>query len=182
MRADDDVGLPADLRLDRAGDERTADVEFHADAFDREKVLLGEGFRRCHQRALAACLDRTQERVERDDGLARADVALQQALHRRRSRKVAVDLGDRLLLVLGQLERERGAVAVDQLPRLREGRGDRLLALGGPAGERELEHEQLVEGEPLSALLGFVERSRLVHGHERVCPERKPSSGLHGGR
>ena len=84
--------------------------------------------------------------------------------------------------MLGQLERERGAVAVDQLARLRQRRGDRLLALGGAAGERELEHEQLVEGEPLPALLGLGERARLVHGHERVCSERQPALGLHGGR
>ena len=78
---------------------------------DREEVLLGERLGRRHQRALAARLDRAQERVERDDRLAGADVALEQALHRRRAREVGVDLGDRLLLVLGQLERQRGAVA-----------------------------------------------------------------------
>ena len=56
-------------------------------------------------------LDRAQQRVERDDGLARADVALEEPLHRTRLRQVGVDLRDRLLLVLRQLERQQLAVA-----------------------------------------------------------------------
>ena len=75
----------------RAGDERAADAELHADALDREEVLLRERLGRRHQRALAAGLDRPQERVERDDRLARADVALQQPLHRRvRARSASI--------------------------------------------------------------------------------------------
>ena len=168
VRADDDVRLAADLRLDRAGDERAADAELHAEALDREEVLLGERLGRRHQRALPSRLDRPQQRVERDHRLARADVALEQALHRRRPGQVGVELGDRLLLVLGQHERERAAVARDQLARRRQRRGDLLLALGRAARERELEHEQLVEREPLPPLLRLGERARLVdHGRAR---------------
>ena len=85
----------------------TRDAELAAELLDREEVLLGERLRRRHQRALVAALDRAQERVERDDRLPRPDVALEQPLHRHRAREVAVDLGDRLLLVLGELERQR---------------------------------------------------------------------------
>ena len=163
--------LAADLRLDRAGEERAADAELHADPLDREEVLLGERLGRRHQRALPPGLDRAQERVERDDRLARADVALEQPLHRRRPGEVGVDLGDRLLLVLGQLERERRAVAARSA---RPARGSAAatcsLALGRPARERELEHEQLVEGEPLPPLLRLLERARLVDRDERVAP------------
>ena len=175
---DDDVRLAADLRLDRAGDERAADAELHAEALDREEVLLGERLGRRHQRALAAGLDRPQERVERDDRLAGADVALEQALHRRRAREVGVDLGDRLLLMLGQLERECGAVAADQLARLRQRGGDLLLALGSAPRQRQLEDEQLVEGEPLPSLLGLLERARLVDRRQRVASERQPALRL----
>ncbi len=77
-------------------------------------MLLSERLGRCHQRALAAALDRAQQRVERDRGLPRADVALEQPLHRHAAREVGVDLGDRPLLVLGEGERERGAVAGDR--------------------------------------------------------------------
>ena len=48
---------------------------------DREEVLLGERLRRRHERPLAPALDRAEERVQRDDGLPRSDVALQEPLH-----------------------------------------------------------------------------------------------------
>ena len=95
--------VPDLLRADRAGEQHAAHAELRAERLERQEVLLGERLRRRHQRALPARLDRPQQRVERDDGLAGADVALQQALHRRRLRQVEVDLGDRALLVLGQL-------------------------------------------------------------------------------
>ena len=54
---------------------------------------------------------------ERDGRLARADVALEQPLHRRRARQVAVDLGDRPLLRVGERERQHLAVAVERAHR-----------------------------------------------------------------
>ena len=75
--------LGADLlRADRAGQQHARGRRVRAERLDRQKVLFGEGLGRRHQRSLPAVLDRTQECVERDDGLARADVALQQPLHR----------------------------------------------------------------------------------------------------
>src|SRR2546430_2795786 len=50
---------------------------------------------RRHQRSAEAGLDRTQERVESDDGLPGPDVALQQALHGHAAREVGVELADR---------------------------------------------------------------------------------------
>ena len=67
-------------------------------------MLFRQRLRRRHQRALAPVLDRTQQRVERDDGLARADVALQQPLHGNRAGEIDVDLAHRLLLVHRQRE------------------------------------------------------------------------------
>ena len=99
------------LRAERAREQRDAHAELRADALDREEVLLGEHLGRRHQRALPAGLDGAQQRRERDDGLAGADVALQQPLHRRRPREVAVDLGDRPLLRVGERERQHLAVA-----------------------------------------------------------------------
>ena len=95
VRADGEVGgavrqLGADLlRTDRAGQQHRAHAERRAERLDRQEVLLGQGFGRRHQRSLPAGLDRAQECVERDDRLAGADVALQQALHRHRLREVA---------------------------------------------------------------------------------------------
>ena len=101
------IWAPARSRLDRAGEERDPHAELRAPRLDRQEVLLGQRLGRRHQRAREAGLDRAQQRVERDDGLAGADVALEQPLHRRLAGQVAVDLGDRLLLVGRQLEREQ---------------------------------------------------------------------------
>ena len=46
------------------------------------RVLLGEHLGRRHQRALVTALHRRQQRRDRDHGLAGADVALQQPVHR----------------------------------------------------------------------------------------------------
>ena len=123
VRADHDVDLLRELALSfprRTRQQRARHAELLAEIGDREEVLLGERLGRRHQRALPAVLDRTQERVERNDGLARADVALQQALHRRGSREIAVDLPDRLLLIRRERERQRLAVALDQVAGIAE--------------------------------------------------------------
>ena len=72
----------------------------------RELVLLGEHLGRRHERALVAALHRGEQRGERDDRLARADLALQQPVHRRRAPRGRGDLGDRARLVAGERERE----------------------------------------------------------------------------
>ena len=97
---------------DGAREERDPDAELGADALDREEVLLGEDLGRRHEGALPPGLDRPEQRRQRDDGLPGADVALQQPLHRRRAREIAVDLGDRPFLRLGQGEWQHRAVAL----------------------------------------------------------------------
>ena len=74
---------------------------------DRREVLVGQRLGRRHQRGLAAVLDGAQHRVQRDDGLAGADLAHQQPLHRAGAREVGVDVGHRDLLVAGRGERQR---------------------------------------------------------------------------
>ena len=109
VRPDHDVGAERRLPLAlarRAREQRAADAELEAEVRDREKVLLSEGFSRRHERPLTAALDGAQERVEGDDRLARADVSLQEPLHRDGAREVAVDLADRLLLVRRERERQ----------------------------------------------------------------------------
>ena len=112
--------------LHRAGEQRHIDAERRAQPLEREEVLLGERRCRRHQRTLHAVLDRAQQRVQRDHRLARADIALQQPLHRRRLREVEVDLGDRALLVLGERERQHLAVARDQVAGLGQRGRDRV--------------------------------------------------------
>ena len=130
--------LRVGIALDRPSQQCDTDAELRAQSFDREKVLLRKRLGRRHQRTLALSLDGAQQRVERDDRLARAHVALQEPLHRHRAGKVGVDLRDRALLVLGQLERKCGTVAREQLSRLAERGRDRRLARTHGARDPEL--------------------------------------------
>ncbi len=113
-------------------------------------MLLSEGFRRNHERALVAVFDRPKKRIERHDGLPGADVALEEALHRRRAGEVAVELSDRRALLRRQLERQRLDVARDQVAGLAERRGSRRV-VGLPSAAREAveQDEELLEREPL---------------------------------
>ena len=105
------------LRAERAREQRDADTERCAELVDRQEVLLGERLGRGHQGTLAPDLDRAQERVQRDDRLAGADVALEEALHRDLAIEIPVDLRHRPLLVLRESERERLAIPPEQLTR-----------------------------------------------------------------
>ena len=86
-----------------AGEDRDA----HADAVELAEqgrmMLAGEDFGRREQRRLRAGFDRGEHRQQRDQRLARADVALEQAQHRRRLRHVAADFLDHAPLRAGQL-------------------------------------------------------------------------------
>ena len=59
---------------------------------DRAVVLLGEHLGGGEQRGLAAGVDDAQHRPQRDQGLAGADLALQQPVHRVRLGELALDL------------------------------------------------------------------------------------------
>ena len=72
-------------------------------------MLLGQHFGRCEQRRLHLVRDGDEHGVERDDGLAAADVALQQAVHRLAALQVLDDLPDRMLLGAGHLKRKSRA-------------------------------------------------------------------------
>ena len=156
----------------RAREQRTGDAEQAAGLLEREEVLFCERLRRRHQRALLSCLDRAQQGVERDDGLPGSDFALKKALHRHAALEVAVEVGDRALLVLGQPKRQDVAVACDQLAGRAERRCDLRLALAAPAREPDLEQQQLVEGKPAPPGLCLGERAGTVQ-----CPERIHSLG-----
>ena len=73
---------------------RSAALAAEPDRLDAERreprlkcapVLLGEQFGRRHQRDLVPGFDRGERRERRDDGLARADIALHEPQHRRAS-------------------------------------------------------------------------------------------------
>src|SRR5262252_9964244 len=99
MRSHDQIRVGIRRALDRARQQGDTHAELCAERLDREEVLLRERLRRCHQRALAVLLRRAQERMERDDSLAGADVSLKEPLHGHGARQVGVDLLDRTLLM-----------------------------------------------------------------------------------
>jgi hypothetical protein len=173
QRVRPDENVRVEIVLDGPCEQRDSNAELRAVRLDRQEVLLCERLGRRHQRALIAVLDRAQQCVERDDRLPRADVALEEPLHRRRAPEVDVELGDRTLLMLGQGERQRLAIARNELARLAERGRLRLLASPHRARDPELEHEQLVVREPRPAGLGLVERARRVQGDERVATQRQ---------
>ena len=98
------------------------------------------------------------------------DVSLEESLHGDRAVEIGVDLGHRALLVGRERERQRAAVARDELTRRAERLRGRALARGGSTQEREPEDEQLVEREPRPADLGLGERPRAVDRRQRVHP------------
>ena len=130
-----------DVVLDGTGQQRDRDAELRADRVDCQEVLLGQRLGRRHQRAALPCLHGPQERVERDHGLARPNVPLQEALHRALGGQVRVDLGDRALLARRQLEREDLAVARHELAGLAERRRAFLVTTLAAPRQPDLERQ-----------------------------------------
>ena len=129
-------------------------------AGDRAEVLLREHLRWRHQRGLAAAVRAGQHRRQGDHRLARADVALEQAGHRRRARDLALDLGERATLCRGE---RKGQGLEEAAHRVRLGDRRRKARLCEPAlapHDGELHCEQFIEGEPA---LGTA-RHRVVRG------------------
>ena len=114
---------------------------------------------------------------QRHDGLAGADVALQQAQHALRPREIGDDVVDRALL----RGRERVGQGLDHAgaqPAFARAAASRLaLAMGAQQRERELAGEQLVVGKPrpdrpFGRDVAWL--CRLVQATKRVREGRKP--------
>ena len=114
-------------------------------------MLAGEDLGRGHHRGLAAGLDGGEHGEERDQRLAGADVALEEAVHPGRGGHVGGDLGDGAGLGVGRARRGarrgRGPAGAPS-PRVDEALGALHLRAGD--GERHLVGEELVVGEPLA--------------------------------
>ena len=67
----------------RSGEQHDAIAGGFENAARRKIMLCRQNFRRRHQRDLVAVLDGDDRCLERDDGFAGADIALQQAAHGR---------------------------------------------------------------------------------------------------
>ena len=141
-------------RLSGSGTARSA-----SELADGHQVLLGENLGGRHQGALVARLHGGQQRGHGDDGLARPDVALEQAVHRARRRQVGVDLADDPPLRIRQLVRQGVVEAPYELSPDLVDEADRVgLDLALAADEHELHAQQLVEGEAPAGIVLGVDR------------------------
>ena len=181
------VGQPAEQiasprRARRAGQE--LDRQRPAEQpVERAVVLLGERLRGRHERGLCPVLDRAQHRRQRHRGLAGADLAHQEALHRPPARKVGVDLRDGPHLVTGQLERQRRAPAVDDgAARLERARPPALAARAPAPRHRQLHQEELLEREPPASVTLVLLAIGEVGGGEGSGPLAEPLSGAQAAR
>ncbi len=143
----------AGLALELAGQPGDLDAERLQPLAEVEKVLLGEDFRRRHQRHLIAGFQCLQRSKGGDHGLAGTDVALHQAQHGFVLGQVIGDLGADALLRAGGAEAEVGEKALWQSL----GRWQLWRLLGAyplaQALQRQLMGQQFLEGQ---AVLGPV--------------------------
>ncbi len=137
---------------------------------DATEVLLGQQLGRCHQRCLPAGLDCARRGQRSHHGLAAADIALHQPLHRLLAREVELDLVPDALLRACQFERQRR----DQARRSGRRRQDPAsAACGGWHGQAQgdLLRHQFVEFQPLPGKVGAVgQRGRVGIGRRMMQP------------
>jgi len=110
-------------------------------------MLLGQDLGRRHDGGLPALLDGLQRRHRRDDGLAAADVPLQQTLHGVWLGKVMADLGGDLLLRPSQGKGQLLQQGWNQSCRGLQLRGAEATPSCVMLAHRELLRQQLVESE-----------------------------------
>ena len=115
VRADHQTGLAAGnqgqcfapfLGFLAAGEPRGLNAHRLEPADEFAKVLLSQDFSRRHQGALPASVHAAGGRQRRHHGFARADIALQQAVHRHIFLQVSVNLMADALLRCGQPKRQ----------------------------------------------------------------------------
>ena len=115
-----------------------------------QEVLLGQDLGRRHERHLQAVLHRDQRGQQRDDGLAGADVPLQQPVHRLRPLQVVDDLLQRLLLPrrsAGTAARARADSRMRSSTRIVTGFRS-AAADSAPRQHAHLKEERLFEDQP----------------------------------
>ena len=128
-------------------------------------MLLGEDFGRGEQCGLKFVGDGGEHGVERDDGLAAADIALEQAVHGVGGLEVLQDLPDGVLLGVGEGEPEAFAdTLVEKFVSAEDGGGEPAIAEALADAEAKLHEHQLVVDDPAAGLLGFVLVRRQMDG------------------
>jgi hypothetical protein len=139
------------------------------------EVLLGEQLGRRHHRDLIPGRNRLQRRGERNEGLAAADVAVHETVHRHPRRHVGRYLRDDPKLRTGRLERKRAEELVEALRHRRHRDARLLLACEFPESHADLQSEELLEDQrsmrrrrERRELGGIDVVGRKVHGEQRA--------------
>ena len=131
-------------------------------------MLAREELGRRHQRGLAFRLDDGGGGEQRHDGLARADVALQQAQHALRPSEVGDDLLDRMPLRRRQRVGQGGDDALAQPPVAGHPPAGRPAHMRAHHAEGELARQQFVIGEPRPRRSVGLHVGRLVRPMQRL--------------
>ena len=171
------------LALDRAGEQRDANAERRAQRLEREEVLLGERLGRRHQRARGgrSRLHATARTARRPSCPSRRRPASSRCIGIVRARSASISR-DRPLLMLGERERQRLAVARDQLARHAERRRDRDLArLRRRARVPSWRTSNSSNASRARATLGLGERCADGAARERVASRRQALAFLERG-
>ena len=127
-------------------------------------MLLCQDLGRSDERPLVTGGNHLEQRTERDDGLARSHVSLQEPLHRHLAGQVGPDLGDRLTLGVRELKRQRRSETLAQ--RCVNRRGQRRHGPCAPTlhGQPHLEDKGFRESQCLARLLVVLVHLGLVQG------------------
>ena len=111
-------------------------------------MLARQDFGRRHERGLPAGFDHGGGGEQRDDGLAGADIALQQPQHALRQSQIGDDVVDGALLRMGQRIGQRLHDLGAQRAFARRAAAGLTAHVGAHQRERELAGKQFVIGEP----------------------------------
>ncbi len=157
---------------------------------NRLRVLFGQDLGRRHEGGLQPVLHRQHGRQHRDDGLAGADIALQQPVHRLGALHVFADLLEGGALTGGQLERQHAAQRFANAIVHANGVSLALgVGLAAPQQQPDLEAEELFENQPTlrrrSKQVQLVKRRlhrREVGQPQRVVPRGQAQARPHVGR
>ena len=184
MRADDEIDVADGEAFEDfaalaaalpAGEDGKADAGGGGKRRDGRKMLARQNFGRRHEGRLPPGLDHIRCRDERDDGLARADVAVEKPQHARRLRQNGNNVGDRARLRRRQPIRQRRHDLVAK-PALGGAAAAAAIAhMPAQQSERELARQQFVIGEPRprrALRRDIVRRLRPMDGAQRVGKAR----------
>ena len=131
-----------------AGQQRQPEPGGLPEFGQRLVMLAGKNFGWRHQRRLPPRFNHRRHGEQRDNSLARSDIALQQPQHPRWRGKIRADFGKRGRLRSGEREWKRGGDLPPYMTIARTRAAGRALDFRTHQGKRQLGGEQFVEGKP----------------------------------